>query len=141
MEKSTLFNPDEFETMHLIGTGNFSDLYLVEHSEEKKPYCMKIFDKAKVKRMHKEEDVLIERHVREKLPKHEYIVDYHGCHKDDLNLCILYEYINGGELWRVCSVFGMPYESYIKTYFLQTIMAIKHMHDNRILHRDIKVPK
>lgn len=54
-------------------------------------------------------------------------------------LYILYEYVNGGELWKKSTVYGIPSEKLIKYYFLQVLDGIKHMHSFRIIHRDIKV--
>lgn len=52
---------------------------------------------------------------------------------------MLYEYINGGELWQYCKVYGLPSIRLIKYYFKQIIEAIIHIHSFDLVHRDLKV--
>lgn len=131
-------NPDDYLCLTQIGWGNFSDLYLVEHKQTKELYCLKTFEKNKVERMRREGDVLMEKHVMSKIEKHENIIKFYGSKKDDFMLYLLYEYVNGGELWKKCIYYGIPSESLIKYYYKQILTAIKHLHDHSILHRDIK---
>ena len=51
---------------------------------------------------------------------------------------ILYEYINGGDLWHRKVIYGIPSEKLIKFYFIQIIDAVKHIHSFNIAHRDLK---
>jgi len=53
-------------------------------------------------------------------------------------LYILYEYVNGGELWRKCKVYGIPSEDLIKYYFNQILIGVEHLHKYNIVHRDLK---
>ena len=132
------FNLDDYITMLLIGSGNFSEIYMVEHKVTKILYAMKSFSKIRVEQLHKQEDVLMEKHVMEKIPSHPNIIGYYGSSKDDFSMYILYEYINGGDLWKRCVVYGLNNESRIKYYFIQLLHAIKHMHAYNVPHRDIK---
>jgi serine/threonine protein kinase len=52
---------------------------------------------------------------------------------------MLYEYINGGELWQQCRVYGISNVGLIKYYFKQIIEAVMHLHSYNIVHRDLKV--
>jgi serine/threonine protein kinase len=54
-------------------------------------------------------------------------------------LYILYEYVNGGELWQKSTVYGIPYVGLIKYYYKQVLDGIAHLHSFDIVHRDIKV--
>ena len=54
-------------------------------------------------------------------------------------LYMLYEYINGGELWKFCKVYGLPSIKLIKYYFKQIIEAVMHIHSFDLVHRDLKV--
>ena len=132
------FNPDDYVLMLLIGTGNFSSIHLVEHKETKILYALKSFEKRRVESLHKERDVLMEKHALEKITPNEYIIGYYGSAKDDFEMYILYEYINGGDLWNKSVVYGMPCEKLIKYYFIQLLKGIKHIHSFNITHRDIK---
>ena len=133
------FNVSDYLMMMQIGAGNFSELFMVEHKETKILYTMKTFTKARVEQVKKQEDVLMEKHVMNKLPEHQNIINFYGCGRDELFLYILYEYVNGGELWKKCVIYGLPSEKLIKYYFIQILDGIKHMHVYNIIHRDIKV--
>ena len=121
-----------------IGTGNFSQVQMVEHKETKILYALKSFEKRRVESLHKERDVLMEKHALEKITPSPYIINYYGSAKDDFEMYILYEYINGGDLWNKSVIYGMSCEKLIKYYFIQLLQGIKHIHSFNIVHRDIK---
>ena len=52
---------------------------------------------------------------------------------------MLYEYINGGEIWRKSTNYGIFSTDLIRFYFKQILLGINHMHSFDIIHRDIKV--
>eukprot|EP00794_Sanderia_malayensis_P021355 gene21355-23431_t len=68
--------------------------------------------------------------------RHESLVEYHGVeiHKDEM--LIFMEYCGDGTIADVAKV-GLP-EQMIRVYTLQVIGAIKFIHQNGIVHRDIK---
>ena len=132
------FNPDDYILMLSIGTGNFSHVQMVEHKETKILYALKSFEIRRVESLHKERDVLMEKYALEKITPNEYIIGYYGSAKDDFEMYILYEYINGGDLWEKSVIYGMPCEKLIKYYFIQLLKGIKHIHSFNIAHRDIK---
>ena len=121
-----------------IGTGNFSDVHLVEHKTTKILYALKSFEKRRVESLHKERDVLMEKYALEKIAPHKNIIGYYGSAKDDFEMYILYEYINGGDLWHKKVIYGIPSEKLIKFYFIQILQAVKHIHSFDIAHRDLK---
>ena len=132
------FNPEDYVLMLSIGTGNFSCVQMVEHKETKILYALKSFEKRRVESLHKERDVLMEKYALEKITPHPYIIGYYGSAKDDFEMYILYEYINGGDLWHKSVIYGMNCEKLIKYYFIQLLKGIQHIHSFNICHRDIK---
>ena len=137
-KKGKNFNTDDFIVMLSIGTGNFSEVHLVENKTTKFLYAMKSFEKRRVESLHKERDVLMEKYALEKISPHKNIIGYYGSSKDDFEMFILYEYINGGDLWHRKVIYGIPCEKLIKYYFIQIIQAVKHIHSFNIVHRDLK---
>ena len=136
--KGKNFNLEDYVLMLSIGTGNFSEVQMVENKETKILYALKCFEKRRVESLHKERDVLMEKYALEKITPHPYIIGYFGSAKDDFEMFILYEYINGGDLWHKSVIYGMPCEKLIKYYFIQLLLGIKHIHSFNIVHRDIK---
>ena len=137
-KKGKNFNPEDYIIMLSIGTGNFSEVHLVEHKTTKILYALKSFEKRRVESLHKERDVLMEKYALEKIAPHKNIIGYYGSAKDDFEMYILYEYINGGDLWHKKVIYGIPSEKLIKFYFIQILQAVKHIHSFDIAHRDLK---
>ena len=48
------------------------------------------------------------------------------------------EYVNGGELWNLCRIFGLISKDLVKYFFAQIVNALEFMHSKGIVHRDIK---
>ena len=90
--KGKNFNLEDYVLMLSIGTGNFSEVQMVEHKETKILYALKCFEKRRVESLHKERDVLMEKYALEKITPHPYIIGYYGSAKDDFEMYILYEY-------------------------------------------------
>jgi len=83
--KNKKFKPEDFVTLLSIGYGNFSEVFMVEHIDTKILYSLKMFNKKRVESLKKQEDVLMEKHVMEKIEEHENIIKYYGSDKDEVN--------------------------------------------------------
>jgi NIMA (never in mitosis gene a)-related kinase len=73
--------------------------------------------------------------------KHPNIVSFIDSFEDESgNLCIIMEYCDGGDLHKkIYSNKNDPYnEDQIIDWFFQITSALKHVHDNKTLHRDLK---
>jgi len=75
--------------------------------------------------------------------RHPYIITYKESFMDKKCLCIVMDFADGGDLYtkianqkkvgKVCYS-----EDQILDWFVQMALAIKHIHDKKILHRDLK---
>lgn len=76
---------EDFEVIKQIGTGNFSEIYLVEEKRTKKQYALKVVNKVKVQKLHKENDCLMEKYVLNKINAAQIpgVVTLHETFKDD----------------------------------------------------------
>jgi NIMA (never in mitosis gene a)-related kinase 1/4/5 len=88
------------------------------------------------------EDAINEVHVL-KAMRHPYIITYKESFMDKKCLCIVMDYADGGDLYtkianqkKIGKV--MYTEDQILDWFVQMGLAIKHIHDRKILHRDLK---
>ena len=101
---------------------------------------LQIIDVSKLDKRQKEE-ALNEIHVL-KAMRHPYIITYRESFIERGHLCIVMDYADGGDLSMKISqqrqkgqLFS---ESQILDWFVQIVLAIKHIHDRKILHRDLK---
>eukprot|EP00668_Euglena_longa_P001627 GGOE01001921.1.p1 GENE.GGOE01001921.1~~GGOE01001921.1.p1 ORF type:complete len:887 (+),score=274.16 GGOE01001921.1:122-2782(+) len=127
-----------FEKIKVIGKGAFGSAILVRNSADGKKYVAKEVNLFRMKREEREE-AKNEIKVLSKL-NHPNIVRYLIHFEENSMLYIVMEYADGGDLdSRIKSQRGQPFrEDAIMHYFVQVCMALKHLHDRKTLHRDLK---
>ncbi|KAJ2088364.1 ATP binding [Coemansia sp. RSA 986] len=69
---------------------------------------------------------------------HKNVVKYLGTDVDDTNLYIFLEYVSGGSVSSALASFGMFPESLVRTYTAQILEGLVYLHEQGIIHRDIK---
>ncbi|CAJ2630303.1 unnamed protein product [Trifolium pratense] len=70
--------------------------------------------------------------------KHPNIVRYLGTAREEDSLNILLEFVPGGSISSLLGKFGSFPESVIRMYTKQILEGLEYLHNNRIIHRDIK---
>ncbi|XVF63187.1 hypothetical protein PTKIN_Ptkin09bG0067900 [Pterospermum kingtungense] len=69
---------------------------------------------------------------------HPNIVRYLGTAREDDSLNILLEFVPGGSISSLLGKFGSFPESVVRMYTKQLLLGLEYLHNNRIVHRDIK---
>ncbi|KAL6503445.1 hypothetical protein OROGR_025368 [Orobanche gracilis] len=69
---------------------------------------------------------------------HPNIVRYLGIAREDDSLNILLEFVPGGSISSLLGKFGSFPESVIRMYTKQLLIGLEYLHENKIMHRDIK---
>mmetsp|Transcript_31349 Transcript_31349/g.73119 ORF Transcript_31349/g.73119 Transcript_31349/m.73119 type:complete len:449 (+) Transcript_31349:56-1402(+) len=124
-----------------VGEGSFGAAILVQHSSEKDTKAIvKMIDLSRASKQEKD-DALKESEVLAKL-KHPYIVRYRESFNEDGWLCIVMDFCEGGDLSdriKKMKQVGKSFsEEQVVRWFTQAILALKFIHDQHILHRDLK---
>ncbi|MEQ2244143.1 Serine/threonine-protein kinase Nek5 [Ilyodon furcidens] len=72
--------------------------------------------------------------------KHPNIVSFIATFQEKGSMYIVMEFCDGGDLLRKIKMQrGIPFsEEQIVDWFIQICLGLKHIHDRKILHRDIK---
>ncbi len=70
--------------------------------------------------------------------EHENIVQYYGAEKVGTTLNIFLEYIAGGSVASLVKRYGHLSEEVIRSYTKQILTGLQYLHQNMIVHRDIK---
>jgi NIMA (never in mitosis gene a)-related kinase len=122
-----------------IGSGSFGKVSLVKNKDERL-FCMKTVDTARMsgkERKQAQNEVKVLSHL-----KHPYIITYRESFMDNFQLCIVMDYAEGGDLFKVidrarrkCQSLGEPK---ILRWITQSLLALKYLHDKHVLHRDLK---
>ena len=136
--KGKTFNLNDYIFEEKIYFGNFSEISIVENKNTKEKYVIKSFQKTKIHQLNKELEILNEKNSLEKVSNNENIIKYYGTTKDEFQIYILYEYINGEDLQKKILNYGLPSDNMLKYYFIQILNSINYLHSINISHRDIK---
>ena len=125
----------------LLGEGSFGKAYLVENTHDGNLAVIKTIDIENMSETERKE-AYFEAKILQKLD-HQNIIkfkDVFFSKKPKFTLHIVMDYADGGDLQkRIKSQKLKPFpENQILDWFTQICLAIKHIHDRKILHRDIK---
>jgi NIMA (never in mitosis gene a)-related kinase len=129
---------NDFEFLDRIGRGASSVVYRCRRKADGNIYCVKEIDIAAVT-PEEEEEALKEVHLLASFD-HPYVIKYYDSFVDDELLHIVMEFARHGTLVdRIKTQGGVPLaESQIWRWSLHILVGLHHMHERKILHRDLK---
>ncbi|CAD8174012.1 unnamed protein product [Paramecium pentaurelia] len=130
-----------YRKIELKGKGSYGQAILVQNKQDRKFYIMKIIDASKFD-IKEKENALNEIDVLKNL-HHPCIIEYRESFVDkNKYLCIVMDYAEEGTLYQRLEQQKQRQEhlkeSQIIEWFTQICLAVKYIHDRRIIHRDIK---
>jgi len=144
----------DFQIIRPLGRGAFGSVKEVKYIREPIPdylqsndsvlkshrVALKIINKKSAHKMKQEDHVVNEKRILQSL-NFPFIIRFYCSFKDNANLYIGLELIEGGELFRHlrdCEKFD---EKKSKFYASQIILALEYLHLLGIIYRDLKVKK
>ena len=131
---------NRYERIKTLGAGTYGCAVLVKSRADKKMYVVKEIaighlSKEELANVQKEAAVLKDMH-------HSNIVAYRDSFTEGTKLYIVMDFADGGDLdgkikerKKTGKFFS---EQEVMGIFVQICLALKHVHDRRILHRDLK---
>ncbi|KAA6403113.1 MAG: putative serine/threonine-protein kinase Nek1 [Streblomastix strix] len=129
---------DRYIRQKVVGRGSFGAAVLVKSKVNQRLYILKEINIQQMSKKEKEESIN-EIRVLSKL-RHPNIIAYRESFIERGLLCIIMDYADGGDIYqKIQNCKGkLMDEEEILNYFVQICLAIKHVHDRKILHRDLK---
>ncbi|KAF5839493.1 kinase-like domain-containing protein [Dunaliella salina] len=129
---------DKYVRGKVLGKGSFGVCSIVTRKSDGKSFVVKEID---VSRMPKAERETAELEAKLLMAlNHPNIVRCVECFVANSKLCIVMDYCSEGDLYGLLQKRrGVPLpEDTILDWFVQLCLSLKHVHDRKILHRDIK---
>eukprot|EP01028_Stygiella_incarcerata_P005415 TRINITY_DN228_c0_g1_i1.p1 TRINITY_DN228_c0_g1~~TRINITY_DN228_c0_g1_i1.p1 ORF type:complete len:1074 (-),score=395.24 TRINITY_DN228_c0_g1_i1:159-3380(-) len=129
----------KYQRIRLVGKGTFGKAYLVRNTRDGGQYIMKQIRTSQMDKQEREE-AMNEVRVLASL-NHPNIIQLVESFQDaEGELCIIMEFAEKGDVHdAIQKQHGRPFsEEQILDWFVQMCLALKHCHDRKILHRDIK---
>ncbi|XP_010075745.1 PREDICTED: serine/threonine-protein kinase Nek5-like, partial [Pterocles gutturalis] len=129
---------DKYEIIKKIGEGSFGKIFLAKGKVDNEQCVIKEINLTKMPVKEKEacqkEVILLAK------MKHANIVTFYASLQEKNKLYIVMEYCDGGDLMkRIHMQHGVLFdEDQILSWFVQISLGLKHIHDKKILHRDVK---
>ena len=130
---------ESYQKIKLLGEGSFGKAFLVRRVKDNQQCVMKMIDIHRMSEKEKRETVQ-EAKLLEAL-KHPNIVTFIEVYKTKRGkLCIIMDFADGGDLQnRIKEQRGRPFsEAQILDWFTQICLGMKHIHDRKVIHRDLK---
>jgi NIMA (never in mitosis gene a)-related kinase len=144
MEQNNILKLKDFEIIKELGCGSYGRVQLVKRKEDKKYYALKSMFLANAKQKEKEA-ALNEIRLLASIDM-PYVISYKSSFyvAENQTLCIVMEYANEGDLehkindrTELYSSRGFE-ESFIWKTAFHLLKGLKGLHDNNIIHRDLK---
>ncbi|XP_021924775.1 ribosomal protein S6 kinase alpha-5-like isoform X2 [Zootermopsis nevadensis] len=132
----------DFKPLKFLGKGAYSTVYLVRKNggmDDGTLYAMKTlpvsrdeYENSKPKRYFAEQNVL------ERLTESPFVVRLHYVFQTQSSLYLTLDYYPAGDLAGLIYKMGHLTESDAQLYLAEIALGIQHLHENGIIHRDIK---
>ncbi|XP_001641201.2 STE20-like serine/threonine-protein kinase isoform X2 [Nematostella vectensis] len=128
---------NRYQKIDIIGKGTFGSAWLVESRQSKRLYALKELNATA---MPSEDRHLALNEVKIlSTLKHRNIVRYRDAFEETGRFYIVMEYAEGGDLHTKIKQAVEPFSSErILNWLAQLLLALKHIHGQNILHRDLK---
>lgn len=121
-----------------LGKGGFAKCYECTNLETKKVTAAKIIPKSTLQKSRQRAKLLSEIKIHRSL-QHPNVVQFEHVFEDQQNVYILLELCNNQSLNDLIKRRKRLTEIEVQCYIYQIVQALKYLHLNRIIHRDLKL--
>ncbi|XP_070576477.1 serine/threonine-protein kinase pdik1l-B-like [Ptychodera flava] len=122
-----------YSEVRLLGFGAFGSVYLIKNRRG----SLFALKKIQLGNEKTENSAVKELEAFAKISHHDHIVKFHDGYLEERHLCIVMEYCNGGNLEEY--LLNRPCHRYTNVRFMvQLADALNFLHENDIVHRDMK---
>ncbi|KAL4063180.1 kinase-like protein [Scleroderma citrinum] len=126
-----------FHLLRCVGKGAFGKVRMVQHKQTRELYALKYINKGKCVKMKAVSNIIQERRLLEEID-HPFVVNLRYAFQDDENCFFVLDLMLGGDLRFHLERLGALPEDTVRFYIAEIASALAFLHENRIMHRDLK---
>jgi tRNA A-37 threonylcarbamoyl transferase component Bud32 len=130
-------NINNYIPIKTIGKGYFGKVLLVKSRIDSNFYALKIIKKANLIKSKSVDHIKSEKCILQKTD-HPFIIKMYSTFKTEDKLFMLFEYINGGEIFYHLQRRRRFSEDCVKFFAAQLYLVLNYLHKNSIIYRDLK---
>ena len=134
--RSCSFN-DVYETLEVIGEGNYGKIMKVRHLFSNELRVIKEISKIHLLKGVSENDIITEINILKSMD-HPNIIKVYEFFSDENNIYIVKEYLKEGDLFNNLTKLNMS-ETLICNILRQILSAVSYLHSKKVLHGDLKL--
>jgi len=128
---------NDFEKIKVIGRGAFGEVRVCRKKDINDIYAMKVMKKSEMVKKNQVAHIRAERDVLA-LADNPWVVKLHFSFQDELNLYLVMEFLQGGDLMTVLMDKDILSEEATRFYVAEIALAIVSVHKLNYVHRDLK---
>uniref|UniRef100_A0A8B9KZ74 Calcium/calmodulin dependent protein kinase IG n=1 Tax=Astyanax mexicanus TaxID=7994 RepID=A0A8B9KZ74_ASTMX len=132
-KKSTDNIQEVFDFIEVLGSGAFSEVFMVKERKTGKLFAMKCVKKKNKRDINLENEIAVLRRI-----KHENVVGLEDFYESRSHYYLVMQLVSGGELFDRILDRGMYSEMDASLVIRQVLEAVSYLHINGIVHRDLK---
>lgn len=122
----------------LLGKGGFARCYELLDLNNNKIYAGKIIAKTRIAKPHQRQKIVREVELHKNL-KHKHVVEFHSYFEDNENVYIVLENCPRKSLVHMLKQRKVLTEPEVRYHVKQLVEAVKYVHSQNIIHRDLKL--
>ncbi|XP_076611657.1 calcium/calmodulin-dependent protein kinase type 1D-like [Chaetodon auriga] len=132
-KKSTSNIKDVFDFKGKMGSGSFSEVFMVREKNTGKLYALKCLKKKHLIHSNLENEINVLKRI-----KHENVVGLEDFYESRTHYYLVMQLVSGGELFDRILDKGVYTERDASKVIKQVLQAVNYLHENSIVHRDLK---
>ncbi|XP_070509626.1 microtubule-associated serine/threonine-protein kinase 3 [Chironomus tepperi] len=130
-------NENDYEIIKLISNGAYGSVYLVKHKQTRQRFALKKVNKNNLMLRNQVEQVFVERDILS-FTDNPFVVTMYASFETRKHLCLVMEYVEGGDCASLLKNTGPLPSDMAKLYFAEMVLAVEYLHSYGIVHRDLK---